>query len=187
MQSRVFTYFVLLLFLSSSAIANNLVISNVNSAGVFSDVAFVQGAGNSNVAITYSWLDQDLMEQNADIFYYRLRQVDNDGGESITETVSLSKSDAGNTNNDEISVVRLFPNPSIDGIGVKMLLSSSIDGTVAVQLFDASAKKVYNIQNSVSIGLNMYALPDVYLQPGSYNIVVSIQGESVTLPLVITK
>ena len=162
-------------------------IQRMNSAGVFSDLVFIAGAGNSNIPITYSWLDKNLMAENADIFYYRLRQVDNDGGESITEMVSLSKSDAGSSGSNDISVVRLFPNPSMEGNDLQLLLSCNVEGTVSVQIFDKTGKMVYDFQNSVSIGLNWYSMPVVYLQSGAYSVVVSIQENSVTLPLIITK
>jgi len=66
-------------------------------------IALVDGAGNSNLAVNYTFTDR-LPESN--LQYYRLRQVDYDGSSKLSDMVQVR------CNDDLIKPsVMLYPNP----------------------------------------------------------------------------
>ncbi|NME71952.1 T9SS type A sorting domain-containing protein [Flammeovirga aprica] len=94
----------------------------------WSEIAFVEGAGNSNSTIEYDF--QDLEVPNASIVYYRLRQVDFDGAMTIYGPNAVSNSEL----TPELSI---YPNPI--AYGEKLNVLSNSDG-FQVQLFDTSGR-----------------------------------------------
>lgn len=68
---------------------------------------FVPGAGNSDIAITYQYIDSEPMKG---IQYYRLRQVDFDNQHEFSQTISINfRSSTG-------ELGELYPNPTENGI-----------------------------------------------------------------------
>lgn len=70
---------------------------------LFETVGRLNGAGNSNVAIQYSLIDK---EPYKGVSYYRLRQIDFDGAEALSQVKSVFIDQSG-----KISDVLVFPNP----------------------------------------------------------------------------
>ncbi|MGA9119672.1 MAG: fibronectin type III domain-containing protein [Bacteroidota bacterium] len=116
----------------------------------FVDVAngFLPGAGTTSTAQTYSFVDQGL--QSAGTFYYRLRQVDRDGKQHLSEEVRVLLTVLGivETAPMEFRLDQNFPNPfnpetiirfSVDQTTHARLEVYDICGRCVVTLFDGSA------------------------------------------------
>jgi photosystem II stability/assembly factor-like uncharacterized protein len=71
----------------------------------FEDIAFVPGAGNSNIHRDYSYLDTKI---DAGYYIYRLKQIDLDGAEHLSNIVEVRYGSDGTTRLDQN-----FPNPYI--------------------------------------------------------------------------
>lgn len=84
----------------------------------FTSVGLVSAAGNSQTTQVYSWLDTDP----AELSYYRLRSVDLDGSEGLSDVVAVScgTDDRG---------VRIFPNPVLSGRMITIIGSGSFEIT----------------------------------------------------------
>jgi hypothetical protein len=73
---------------------------------LFSTIATIPAAGNSNAIKTYSYLDQHIDRLNSNLFYYRIKQVDRDGRSSTSNVVRLNYNQKQKMN----SIV--YPNPT---------------------------------------------------------------------------
>ncbi len=72
----------------------------------FETIGFVKGAGNSNKLNNYQFVDENV---NANLAYYRLKQIDFDGKFEYIETITLQ--------NDEM-IVEVTPNPFAEEINI---------------------------------------------------------------------
>lgn len=80
----------------------------------FTTIGTVLGAGNSNTVRHYQYNDEEAAGIGA-VIYYRLKQVDFDGNNKLSEVVLLK-----NPNN---TIFTFYPNPAHDVIFVKMIRS----------------------------------------------------------------
>ena len=94
--------------------------------GEWTSIGFVKG---ENKPSTYIFEDKDPLS----ISYYRLRQVDYDGKESLSKIVSVAQNQKGN--------IRLSPNPTSDKINVILPDNDGFEST-AVTLFDMVGRQV---------------------------------------------
>ena len=85
---------------------------SINTAD-WETIATVKGAGNSNQKKTYTAIDNN---PNIGKNYYRLKQVDNDGKHSYSETKLVSIGD-----NNPVAEITIFPNPSNGQLGIQFV------------------------------------------------------------------
>jgi photosystem II stability/assembly factor-like uncharacterized protein len=96
----------------------------------FEDIAFIHGEGNSNVHRDYSYLD---VKMDAGYYIYRLKQVDLDGSERLSNVVEVRYGSEGATRLDQN-----FPNPYImstsgsSSTKIRFSLSANDKVTVAI-------------------------------------------------------
>jgi 1,4-alpha-glucan branching enzyme len=81
------------------------------------NIGQIKGNGNSNKVNNYNFTDRNVPNG---LVYYRLKQVDFDGKETLSNTVSLAFGNAKNA-------VLVFPNPTSDKIFIQN--ASDTDGT----------------------------------------------------------
>lgn len=107
-------------------------------------VGFVNGHGNSNSPQKYSFIDGSVLPGK---YYYRLKQIDNDGGfeysEFILATISAPK---------DFVLSQNYPNPFNPSTKIKYSIpegNSGIIGSKSVELtiYDALGKKVRDLVN----------------------------------------
>jgi hypothetical protein len=120
-------------------------------AVIFEHIGSVQGNGTSNVLIHYSY--QDASNQTGTI-YYRLRQVDYDGGHTESHQVSVSVQQS--------LKVHVFPNPANTSDWVQIQLDNHTANTL--QIYDLTGKLIYEKRN-VS---GLIRLPKEFLSRGAY-------------------
>ncbi len=99
------------------------IIERSTDAENFLPIAKIQGAGNSNIILSYSYVDENSISNT--VMYYRLRQVDFDGKTEIFPTVSITiedkSSDISSLNIDYNTLVVNYNNPSNNHISVSLL------------------------------------------------------------------
>jgi hypothetical protein len=133
----------------------------------FEDIGFQEGAGNSNIINSYTFIDTS---PNEGINYYRLRQVDFDGKEEYSKLVAI--------NNRSVStkeLISVYPNPSRDKIEV---MFSAEDYGGSIQIFDAAGKMVYDRNEKFEQGVNIKSINTSNFAPGIYFIVVNSPAET---------
>ena len=130
-----------LLYITAKAVNNKNVVSwetatEINNKGydvqrktangTWASIGFVDGA---NKPSTYTFEDKGPLS----ISYYRLRQVDFDGKETLSKVVSVSQSQKGK--------VRLSPNPTSDNVNI-MLSDNDPSVSTTVTVYDLVGKQV---------------------------------------------
>lgn len=145
-------------------------VSEVNNEGFFiersldghnfSTVGWRPGAGTTSEPQDYQFDDLDV--EAGSIYYYRLKQMDYDGGYWYTPVVSAMLQPA----NRESTVV-LYPNP-VRGTSSFLGLYSPVSGLVEVCLLNAMGQEVKRINYPLHAGYNRFDLPVSSLIPGTY-------------------
>jgi hypothetical protein len=134
----------------------------------FTDVKFVNGAGNSDIIKQYSITD---IPGKTGIIYYRLKQVDIDGNSKLSNTVIVSFNSQG--------IIKVYPNPAQQHVTIE-----GIDGYNRIQLIDITGKRLNDIilNKQYQININL----DSYLN-GLYFIMLMNEKETKTIKLTLSK
>ena len=142
----------------------------------FSDIGWVVGHNNSTVTNTYTY--DDRPSQNA-VYYYKLRQIDNNGKFSFSNIAEAKLSDQ--TAQD----FALYPNPTASDIFLQVNNPSE---EVRVDIYDIKGQLVYNniftIENTGSQQtLTIHASSEMTL--GTYILTASTNGEKYSAKVIL--
>ncbi len=99
----------------------------------FEEIGFVEGNGSTSDINTYSFLDQSMFISS----YYRLRQVDYDGGYEYSHWVFVSMIDSSVKN-----AIRLYPNPTQGAISFGGLVNEIYD----IKVMDMTGRVILTIE-----------------------------------------
>jgi hypothetical protein len=113
-------------------------IERLNNQGDFEYIGKVPGHGNSNLVLSYSFLDQNAPDG---IAYYRLKQIDNNGDFHYSPTISI------NPELETLLSVQVSPNPADEIIHVA--IDSPVDNAV-IMLVSATGIE-YVLKSDVSV------------------------------------
>ena len=131
--------------------------------GEYKEIGNVKAAGNSSSTKSYSYADTDAVETGS--YYYRLRMVDFDGSESMSNIVSVEVLNS-NLDNQQVSI-KLYPNPVMEvvNIDIETEYKSSIEGG----LFNAIGQQIQKIDiSSIPAGTTKIKLDVSGLSSGTY-------------------
>lgn len=136
----------------------------------FYSIGKVKSAGNSDTKLDY--VLEDLSVNHSSTSYYRLKQVDNDGGYEYSKTISVNR-----TKTNKITV---FPNPSSNGIFE--FAGLEFEKIQEIKVYDLFGKEILAVSGqdlkSNSINLSMY-------ESGIYQIMIINADEVTTSKIVI--
>jgi len=131
------------------------------------------------VASNYNLNDYDVDEGG--VYYYRLRMVDKDGSEEVSEVISV---DIESARSGDIS---LYPNPAVDQINLDINLKSSKE--VKVDLYDAAGQliKANLINQRFPKGVYNAVIDISSLNSGVYNIMIKKDNDITSKKLIVMK
>lgn len=137
----------------------------------FSAIGWVDGHGTSQRVYDYQFTD--IAVEKGKYYYYRLRQVDEDGKETYTDIEVAALKATG------ILDVTLYPNPTSDATEVR--LSGQPVGETIVQLTSIDGK----LLQTITLGEKslLVRIPTTGLAPGIYMVQVRDEQESWTRKL----
>jgi len=127
----------------------------------WSEIGRKNGSANSSVAIKYTLEDRAPLAKA----YYRLRSVDFDGEENISNTVALSRK------GDQSGITSVFPSPTKHNMTVQF--NATREEQVLVQIMDMTGRQVLEQSRAVITGSNDLLLVLNTLQAGIYTVKVS--------------
>jgi len=111
-------------------------------------LGFVAGRGNSTAPVSYSFPDEKPLPG---LNYYRLRQLDFDGGEAFFPIVQVTLPDRSGQ-------VRVYPNPVMAGTDCTV---NSLEEILSLRLLDATGRPVEVFSSLTHFGIKA-------LKPGIY-------------------
>lgn len=128
-------------------------------------IGFVNAAGSSSVESNYEWIDHDrVIRQRMAEYYYRIRQVDQDGQWTWSPVRILSGSD--------LTGLAVFPNPATDHLIVQ--LPEEYKSVVLLVIQDIFGREFYSKEWLGDNGRIL--LTDLGLPAGIYSIIASGPG-----------
>jgi trimeric autotransporter adhesin len=132
----------------------------------FEKIAFVKAVGNSST-LNYSHIDNDAIEQQSTILYYRLKIVNTNGSFKYSNIITIS-----------LPITKAFitvtPNPVLND--VKGSIVSPITGNVTLRIFDNAGRIVLQTNIFIKKGNNSFVQNIQSLAKGAYYIDISGNG-----------
>jgi hypothetical protein len=107
--------------------------------GGWQKIGFVEGAGNINSPKSYSYVDASAKGK----VVYRLKQIDNDGKFSYSQTVEVIVSELPN----EFALMQNYPNPFNPETKISYQIPAS--GYVSLKVYDMLGKEVATLVNGM--------------------------------------
>jgi hypothetical protein len=114
-------------------------IEKKNDDNGWEKIGFVQGNGNSNSPKYYQYSDNNLLGANK--FYYRLKQIDNDGKYEYSEVVEIDLAF------DNFELFQNYPNPFNPSTTISFLLSTQ--GNIKLSIFNMLGELVHTIADGL--------------------------------------
>ena len=134
---------------------------------IWNSLGFVQGAGDSQLAIDYEW----RMHQG-DFYYFKLVQKDYDGAQSVSKVIYVGPFvDAGT------DAIGVFPNPFSEVVVVNCKNIPS--NTYQVNLYDINGLKVKSFQMFIGDGSDFFEWELGELSAGSYMLVLTSESGAI--------
>jgi hypothetical protein len=133
-----------------------------SDASTYETLGKVDATGNSVTMHTYSFTDRTPL--NGTIAYYRLKQVDHDGGFTYS-AVAIVKS-----NESAAGIINVYPNPAS---GDAIAISTGVKGAITITLTDIAGRVWEKSETITTDGKLVHDISS--LLPGIY--IFSVQGE----------
>jgi PQQ-dependent dehydrogenase (s-GDH family) len=134
---------------------------------VYSKIEYQKAAGNTSNATSYSLTDNEAVNQQALILYYRLKVIDKDGSYNyssiITITLPVTKAS-----------ITIAPNPVQNDL--KASIISPITGNVTLRIFDNAGRLILQTASFVRKGCNSFIQNINNLSSGLYYVYISAKG-----------
>ncbi|HLP18853.1 MAG TPA: T9SS type A sorting domain-containing protein, partial [Chitinophagales bacterium] len=144
----------------------------------WTQIGYVDGHDNSTVQNNYSFDDMNVSPNV--VYYYRLRQVDNDGAFEYTDIVS-----ARLTGEISFSVAEFVPNPTM--AKTNLVITGTKEQDITVTFHNIVGQKVLEGHYGVNKGANRIEFDLGQLASGTYTAIVSSANEVYTRKVVLTK
>ena len=123
-------------------------------------VAKINGAGNSNSTLYYSYIDATPY---TGVSYYRLKQVDFDGLYTYSQLVPV--------NLENIETIIIYPNPASDYFDY--LVGSSQQDTVTITVVNTLGQTVIKTEENIDTGITKKRLNVSSLANGTYMLIIT--------------
>ncbi len=136
----------------------------------FVEVGTIAAKGNTNGSEAYQLNDKDATVIPANVLYYRLRMIDNDGHYDYSSTVlvQLGKNYAS---------IKVYPNPFMSALYA--VVSTDMSGTAIIDVKDIVGRTITSNQQTIVPGENKLPVPAAEsLQKGVYLLTVRFNGNS---------
>jgi hypothetical protein len=119
----------------------------------FSKIAWVEGQGTTSKNHQYSFKDEAVKVNTT--YYYRLRQLDEDGTETFSPVRNTMIKDEG-----AFVVSYLFPNPTSRSYGFAMFnLSVPSRGKVNMEVYNIQGQLIKSLSKDYVVGKNTISVP----------------------------
>jgi hypothetical protein len=144
----------------------------------FTVQGWVDGNGNSTVQHNYSFLDKNVLPNQ--LYYYRLRQVDNDNNAELTHIVN-----AMITGSTVFTISDFIPNPTHSSTRIE-IVSSDVKH-VSIVIYNTLGQVISNQEVDTNVGTTPINFDMTEVSSGTYYGVIKVDGEEYNKKLVIAR
>ncbi len=144
----------------------------------FSDIGWVDGHDNSTVMQAYVYDDHNVTPNV--VYYYKLRQMDNDGQSEETYVVSAMITDGLS-----FSISDFIPNPSRDAS--KIIITTSTSQSVDIRFYDILGREISAATYNLTAGQNTINFDTQILADATYTAVINAGDKVYSKKLVVAK
>ncbi len=130
--------------------SNNFVIERSSDAVNYKPIGSVNAAGFSSRRLTYKFDDVNV---NSGVSYYRLRMVDKDASNKLSNTVSVSVKIKGQF------VTGVYPSPFVDKLSISISSEAAAKGVIRV--YDVAGRVVINQNAIINNGVTIVNISDL--------------------------
>jgi hypothetical protein len=143
----------------------------------WTNIAWINGNDNSTTAKFYSHNDMQVAQNIT--YYYRLKQIDNDGQFEYSNIVNATLTGS----NSSFNVLEFVPNPTVDM--TTLLISSGVSQDIKVVIYNSIGQEVQTGNHTLTVGMNQIKFDVNLLAAGTYMATVTSGNEIRTKRLVI--
>jgi hypothetical protein len=141
---------------------------------IFSPIGTIDGAGNSSQSLSYSFIDQQPLNQSWS--YYRLKQTDFDGKFSLSDVRSLHQC---NGSAGSLISVSYGPNATLT-----VSVYSGVDQPGNIRVLDITGREIQGVNTRLQEGMNVFNLDLSKEGPGIYLLNI-LNGKETTVKRVV--
>ncbi len=142
-------------------------------------LGFVEGNGNSNSPKEYSFVDNNV--SNAGTYYYRLKQIDNDGAYEYSKSISVDLDSPA-----EFDLEQNYPNPFNPSTTIRFNLPDN--EFVSLKIFNTLGEEVQTLfEGNLNAGTHTYNFNAKGLPSGLYIYRLSTNAYSKTKKMLFMK
>lgn len=132
----------------------------------FVEIGFVKGTGNSTMANSYIFTDEDPLEQL--LSYYRLKQIDFNGAEKYSKTIAIKRGNEG------AGTIHVFPMPFKDHVNI--LFRSDKQHIADLKIFNLKGQIIYEQKIITESALFRLPLDRLSFNSGVYLLSIEEDG-----------
>ncbi len=144
----------------------------------FTVQGWVDGNGSATVQNNYTFIDRNVVANQ--LYYYRLRQVDNDNNSELTYIVN-----AMITGSSVFTISDFIPNPSHSNTRIEVV--SSDVKNVKVVIYNTLGQVISSQEVNTTIGTTPISFDMTEVASGTYYGVITVDGEEFNKKLVIAR
>jgi hypothetical protein len=143
----------------------------VGESGKFKSIGEVAGHGTSLIQMDYDFVDTDI--NISATYYYRLKQVDYDGGYEYSSIIAI------NVERNEIVDFKIYPNPVNNWINVEVDIKNS--AVYTGELLDLSGRRIHKWSESLQKkGVNKISFNIADIRSGTYLLSITIGTKNIS-------
>ena len=155
---------------SQESNGNHFIIERSADGNNFNEIGEVNAAGNSSLPLKYQFTDENPLNG---INYYRLRLIDKDNSQKVSDIVSVR--------NSFVSRMTIYPNPAKNLITIE--LSAEKIENAQIDITDLNGAKVLRSHATLTSGTNKVTFNIGSLPAGIYNVNVKTTSGSQTIKI----
>jgi len=140
--------------------SRNFDIERSSNGYKFEKIGTVQAGGYSISELSYEYIDPVSVNG---IYYYRLKEVDQNGHEDLSKVISITRNDIEN--------VKFGPNPTTGELNIT--INSNIPSQNTLKIINTSGQLVSELSINLTKGVNDFLLNIDNLTNGIYRIILS--------------
>ena len=145
----------------------------INDGFNFEYIGRVNSSGDDYEVKTYSYDDFDLEENG--VYYYRIKQIDNDGFFSYTDVITIDV----NAEKEDITKLTVYPNPINGDQLFNINITSNKVKTIEGEVYDMKGALIMKLSSdNTNVGIKNIQIDITNMPAGAYILRVTIGTEA---------